>query len=179
MLAIIAAGMLGYRLLPVSDHRPSTSNHLGAASLPAPAPRPWLLVATPLGGPTIAGIDNMTSSSSLGSTQITIQFGLDRDIDAAAQDIQAAIAAVTRRLPRDMPSPPAYQKVNPAASPILFIALTSPTLPLFQLHEYAENIMAQRISMVSGVAQVQVFGAQSTRFAYSQPARPSVAGDRD
>ncbi|MBN1503627.1 MAG: efflux RND transporter permease subunit, partial [Candidatus Eisenbacteria bacterium] len=164
MLAIIVAGVLGYRLLPVSDlpavDFPTISVY---ASLPGASPETMAsTVATPLEKQfsTISGIDNMTSSSTLGSTQITIQFDLDRDIDAAAQDVQAAIAAVSRQLPRDMPSAPSYRKVNPAASPILFIALTSPTLPLYQLNEYADNVMAQRISMVSGIAQVQVFGAQ-------------------
>ena len=164
MLAIIVAGVLGYRLLPVSDLPTVDFPTISVfASLPGASPETMAsTVATPLEKQfsTIAGIDNMTSSSSLGSTQVTIQFNLSRDIDAAAQDVQAAIAAVSRQLPRDMPSPPSYQKVNPAASPILFIALTSPTLPLYQLNEYADNIMAQRISMVSGVAQVQVFGAQ-------------------
>jgi HAE1 family hydrophobic/amphiphilic exporter-1 len=164
MMAIIVAGVLGYRLLPVSDLPTVDFPTISVfASLPGASPETMAsTVATPLEKQfsTIAGIDNMTSSSGLGSTQITIQFNLNRDIDAAAQDVQAAIAAVSRQLPRDMPSPPSYQKVNPAASPILFIALTSPTLPLYQLNEYAENIMAQRISMVSGIAQVQVFGAQ-------------------
>ena len=119
-------------------------------------------VATPLERQfsTIAGIDNMTSSSSLGSTQVTIQFALDRDIDAAAQDVQAAIAAVQRQLPSDMPTPPSYRKVNPADQPILFIALTSPTLPLSALDEYAQTLIAQRLSMINGVAQVQVYGSQ-------------------
>ncbi len=165
MMAIIVAGILGYRQLPVSDlpsvDFPTISVY---ANLPGASPETMAsTVATPLEKEfsTIAGIDNMTSSSSLGSTQITIQFSLNRDIDAAAQDVQSAIAAVSRRLPRDMPSPPSYRKVNPAASPILFIALTSPILPLYQLNEYAQDIMAQRISMVSGVAQVQVYGAQN------------------
>jgi hydrophobic/amphiphilic exporter-1 (mainly G- bacteria), HAE1 family len=164
MMAIVVAGILGYRLLPVSDlptvDFPTISV---SASLPGASPETMAAaVATPLEKQfsTIAGIDNMTSSSSLGSTQVTIQFSLDRSIDAAAQDIQAAIAAVARQLPRDMPTPPSYQKVNPADQPILFIALKSPTLPLYQLNEYAETLMAQRISMVNGVAQVQVFGAQ-------------------
>lgn len=164
MMAIVIAGILGYRLLPVSDlptvDFPTISV---SASLPGASPETMAsAVATPLEKQlsTIAGIDNMTSSSSQGSTRITIQFSLDRDIDAAAQDVQSALAAVARQLPRDMPAPPSYQKVNPAQQPILFIALTSPTLPLFQLDEYAENLMAQRISMVSGVAQVQVYGAQ-------------------
>jgi len=165
MMAIVVAGVLGYRLLPVSDlptvDFPTISV---SASLPGASPETMAsTVATPLEKQfsTISGIDNMTSSSSLGSTQVTIQFNLNRNIDAAAQDVQAAIAAVTRQLPTDMPSPPSYRKANPAASPILFIALTSPTLPLYQLDDYTETIMAQRISMVSGVAQVQVFGAQT------------------
>jgi len=164
MVAILVAGVLGYRLLPVSDlptvDFPTISV---SASLPGASPETMAAaVATPLEKQfsTIAGIDNMTSTSSLGSTQITIQFSLERDIDAAAQDVQAAIAAVSRQLPRDMPTPPSYQKVNPADQPILFIALKSPVLPLYQLNEYAETIMAQRMSMVSGVAQVQVYGSQ-------------------
>ena len=164
MIAIVIAGILGYRLLPVSDLPTVDFPTISVfASLPGASPETMAsAVATPLEKQlsTIAGIDNMTSSSSQGSTRITIQFSLDRDIDAAAQDVQSALAAVARQLPRDMPAPPSYQKVNPAQQPILFIALTSPTLPLFQLNEYAENLMAQRISMVSGVAQVQVYGAQ-------------------
>jgi len=119
-------------------------------------------VATPLERQfsTIAGLASMTSSSSLGSTSITLQFELSRDIDAAAQDVQSAIAATLRQLPSDMPSPPSFRKVNPADSPILFIALTSPSLPLYALNEYAETMLAQQISTVSGVAQVQVFGSQ-------------------
>ncbi len=164
MLALFIAGVLGYRQLPVSDlptvDFPTISV---SAGLPGASPETMAAaVATPLEKQfsTIAGIDNMTSSSSLGSTNVTIQFSLDRDIDAAAQDVQAAIAAVTRQLPRSMPSPPSYRKVNPADSPILFIALTSPTVPLSQLNDYADTLLAQRISMVNGVAQVQVYGAQ-------------------
>ena len=117
-------------------------------------------VATPLEKQfsTIAGIDNMTSTSSLGSTSITLQFSLDRDIDAAAQDVQAAIAKTLRQLPLGI-TPPSYQKSNPAASPILFFALTSPTLSMSQLDEVGETMIAQRLSMIDGVAQVQVFGA--------------------
>ena len=96
----------------------------------------------------------------LGSTQITLQFTLSRNIDAAAQDVQAAIARAARQLPPDMPTPPSYRKVNPADQPILYLALTTPTLPLYALNEYADTLMAQRISMVNGVAQVNVFGAQ-------------------
>jgi HAE1 family hydrophobic/amphiphilic exporter-1 len=119
-------------------------------------------VATPLEKQftTIAGIDNMTSTSGLGSTNITIQFNLERNIDAAAQDVQAAIADVLRQLPRDMPAPPSYRKVNPADQPILYIVLRSSTLPLSTVDEYAQTMVARRISMVSGVAQVQVYGSQ-------------------
>src|SRR6202030_4035494 len=107
-----------------------------------------------------AGIDSMTSSSGIGATNITIQFTLDRSIDAAAQDVQNAIAAASRKLPPGMPTPPSVQKVNPADQPVLFMTLSSPTLALTAVDEYAENLMAQRISMLDGVAQVNVFGAQ-------------------
>ncbi len=119
-------------------------------------------VATPLERQfsTIAGLAAMNSVNSLGTTQITLLFSLDRDIDGAAQDVQTAISQATPLLPRDMRSPPTYRKVNPADQPILYIALTSSTLPLWTLNRYGETMMAQRISMVSGVAQVQVFGAQ-------------------
>lgn len=164
MAAVIIAGILGYRQLPVSDlptvDFPTISV---SASLPGASPETMAAaVATPLEKQftTIAGIDNMTSSSSLGSTNITIQFNLNRNIDAAAQDVQAAIAAVSRQLPRDMPTPPSYRKVNPADQPILFVALRSSSLPLYTLNEYAETYFAQRVSMVSGVAQVMIFGAQ-------------------
>ncbi|MCX5800869.1 MAG: efflux RND transporter permease subunit [Candidatus Eisenbacteria bacterium] len=164
MAAIIIAGILGYGRLPVSD-LPTVDFPTISVSASLPGANPETMasaVATPLEKQfsTISGIDNMTSTSSLGSTRITIQFSLDRDIDAAAQDVQAAIAAVSRQLPKDMTTPPSYRKANPAQQPILFIALESPTLPLYQLDEYAENLMAQRISMVSGVAQVQVYGGQ-------------------
>src|SRR5207248_7715451 len=96
----------------------------------------------------------------LGITQITIQFTLDRSIDAAAQDVQSAISKAQRQLPPGMPSPPSFQKVNPADQPILYMALSSPTLPLSTVDEYAETLMAQRISMVDGGAQVAVFGSQ-------------------
>jgi len=164
MLAILLFGISAFRQLPMSDlpnvDFPTISV---SASLPGASPETMAAaVATPLERQfsTIAGIDSMLSSSALGSTQITLQFDLTRDIDSAAQDVQAAISRAVRNLPRDMPSPPTYQKVNPADQPILFCALTSPTLPLYALNEYAETLMAQRISTVSGVAQVQVYGSQ-------------------
>ena len=119
-------------------------------------------VATPLENQfsTIAGLDSMTSSNSLGNTQITLEFDLSRNLDGAAVDVQAAITQASRLLPQGMPTPPTFTKVNPADQPILYLALTSPTLPLWTLDEYAETRIAQRISMISGVAQVQVLGAQ-------------------
>ena len=119
-------------------------------------------VATPLENQfsMIAGLSSMTSSNSLGNTQITLEFDLDRKLDGAAVDVQAAITQASRMLPQGMPTPPTFTKVNPADQPILYIALTSPTLPLYTLDEYAETRIAQRISMISGVAQVQVLGAQ-------------------
>jgi HAE1 family hydrophobic/amphiphilic exporter-1 len=163
MVAILFFGVASYQRLPVSDlpsvDFPTISVN---ASLPGGSPETMAsAVATPLEKQfsTIAGIDNMTSSSSLGSTSITIQFALDRDIDAAAQDVQAAISQTLRRLPQGI-LPPSYRKANPADSPILYLALTSATLPLSQLDEYGETVMAQRISTTPGIAQVMVYGAQ-------------------
>jgi hydrophobe/amphiphile efflux-1 (HAE1) family protein len=118
-------------------------------------------VATPLEAEfaTIAGINSMSSSSSLGSSSITLQFDLSRNIDAAAQDVQAAISRAQGSLPTNMPSPPSYSKVNPAEQPIMYIAVSSKTMPLSQLDQYAETMMGRRLSMVSGVARVQVFGS--------------------
>ena len=164
MLAILVFGIIAYRALPVSD-LPNVDfpTVLVSAALPGASPDTMAsAVATPLERQfsTIAGLDSMTSSSVLGSTSITLQFTLDRDIDAAAQDVQAAIAKTLPRLPRDMPTPPTYRKVNPADQPILYLALSSPTLLLSTVNSYADTFMAQRISMVSGVAQVQVYGTQ-------------------
>ena len=164
MLAILLFGILGYRQLPVSD-LPNVDfpTVLVTASLPGASPETMASsVATPLEKQfsTIAGLDTMNSSSGLGRTQITITFTLDRDIDAAAQDVQAAITKAGPQLPPDLPTPPSYQKVNPADQPVLFLALHSPTQPLSAVDEYAQTFIAQRISTVSGVAQVQVFGSQ-------------------
>src|SRR6185437_11355449 len=119
-------------------------------------------VATPLEREfsTIQGIQSMSSTNSLGSTSITIQFALERNIDAAAQDVQAAISKAGGNLPATMPRPPSFRKVNPAQQPVLYLALSSTTLPLYTVNEYAETLLAQRISMVSGVSQVIVYGAQ-------------------
>jgi HAE1 family hydrophobic/amphiphilic exporter-1 len=164
MLGITIFGITAFRHLPVSD-LPNVDFPTIQVSAILPGASPETMasaVATPLEKQfsTIAGIDSMTSTSILGSTQITLQFNLSRDIDAAAQDVQAAIAQAQKQLPSDLPSPPTYQKVNPADQPVLYIAMTGPTLPMSLLDEYGQTLMAQQISMVNGVAQVQVFGAQ-------------------
>jgi HAE1 family hydrophobic/amphiphilic exporter-1 len=164
MLSIFLFGVMAYQQLPVSDLPNVDFPTIQVmAGLPGAAPETMAAaVATPLEREfsIISGIDNMISTSAQGSTQITLQFALSRNIDAAALDVQSAIARAARQLPPNMPSPPSFRKVNPADTPILYLALTTPTLPLSTLNEYGETLMAQRISMVSGVAQVQVFGAQ-------------------
>lgn len=164
MAGILLVGLLGFMQLPVSD-LPSvdfpTINV--SASLPGASPETMASsVATPLEKQfsTIAGVDSMSSASAQGVTQITIQFSLSRTIDAAAQDVQAAIAKAQKQLPPNLPAPPTYSKVNPADSPILLLALYSPTLPISDVDNYAENLLAQKISMVNGVAQVGVYGSQ-------------------
>ena len=164
MMGILLLGIAGYRLLPIND-LPNVDfpTIVVSASLSGASPETMASsVATPLERQfsTIEGIDNMTSVNSLGSTQITLQFDLDRDIDAAAQDVQTAISRAVRLLPPGMPEPPSYRKVNPADQPILYLALTSRTLPIWELNEYADTIVGQRISTVRGVAQVRIFGAQ-------------------
>ncbi|MGA3283307.1 MAG: efflux RND transporter permease subunit [Verrucomicrobiota bacterium] len=164
MLGILLVGIIGFQQLPVSD-LPSVDYPTiqVSANLPGASPETMAsAVATPLEKQfsTIAGVDSMSSVSAQGSSQITIQFSLDRNIDAAAQDVQAAITRAARLLPPNMPAPPTYYKVNPADAPILYVAMSSPTLPLSAVDDYAENMLAQRISMVNGVAQVSVYGSQ-------------------
>ena len=164
MLAILLFGVVAFRSLPVAA-LPTVDypNIQVNAALPGASPETMAsAVATPLERQfsTIAGVQSMNSTNSQGSTQITVQFTLARNIDAAAQDIQAAIAAAEGLLPTNMPHPPSYQKANPADQPILFLSLTSDTLPAYSLDEYAETLLAQRISMASGVSRVQVYGAQ-------------------
>src|SRR6266487_689460 len=164
MLAIALFGMIAYRALPVSD-LPNVDfpTLLVTASLPGASPETMAAaVATPLENQfsMIAGLSSMSSANSLGNTQITLEFDLNRKLDGAAVDVQAAITQASRLLPQGMPTPPTFTKVNPADQPILYIALTSPSLPLYTLDDYAETRIAQRISMISGVAQVQVLGAQ-------------------
>ncbi|MCR5220917.1 MAG: efflux RND transporter permease subunit [bacterium] len=164
MLALVIFGISSYRLLSVSD-LPNVDfpTIVVTADLDGASPETMASsVATPLERQfsTIAGIDSMTSTSALGRTSITLQFSLDRDIDAAAQDVQSMISRAQRRLPDDMTNLPSLRKANPADQPVLFIAVSSPTLPLYVVNEYADTLVAQRISMINGVAQVQVFGAQ-------------------
>ena len=163
MLAILLFGIVGYRNLAVSD-LPNVDfpTIQVSAGLPGASPETMASsVATPLEKQftTIAGLDSMTSTSSLGSTQITLQFDLSRNIDSAALDVQSAISAASRQLPPNMPSPPTFRKVNPADSPIFLLAVTSPTLPLYDVDKYAENLIAEQSSMVPGLAQVAAFGA--------------------
>jgi hydrophobic/amphiphilic exporter-1 (mainly G- bacteria), HAE1 family len=164
MAAILLFGIIGYRALAVSD-LPNVDYPTiqVAATLPGANPDTMAsAVATPLEKQfsTIAGIDSMTSTSTLGKSQITLQFDLSRKIDGAAQDVQAAIARAAPQLPPNMPTPPTYNKVNPADQPIFFMIVSSPTLPLYTVDQYAETLLAQRISMVKGVAQVVIYGSR-------------------
>jgi len=180
MLAILVFGIAAYRLLPVSD-LPNVDfpTIQVSAGLPGASPETMAsAVATPLERQfsTIAGLDSMTSTNALGNARITLQFNLSRDIDAAGQDVQAMIAKAAKQLPQNMPAPPTYTKVNPADQPVLYLALSSPTLPISAVYEYADTFIAQRISMISGVAQVQVFGSQ--KFAVRAQLDPRALANR-
>ncbi len=176
MIGILLFGVVAYRLLPVSELPNVDFPTLQVtAALPGASPETMASsVATPLERQftTIEGLQSMTSSSMLGSTQITLQFALSRNLDGAALDVMAAINQAQQLLPPQMPSPPFFRKVNPADQPIIYIALRSATLPLYTVDEYAETYMAQRISTVSGVAQVQVFGSQ--KYAVRVQVNPNV-----
>ena len=162
MLAILLFGILGYRNLAVSD-LPNVDFPTIQVSAGLPGASPDTMassVATPLEKQftTISGLDSMTSTSSLGNTQVTLQFNLARDIDSAALDVQSAISAASHQLPANMPFPPTFRKVNPADRPIFVLAVTSPTLPLYEVDRYAEDLIAEQISMGPGVAEVDVHG---------------------
>ena len=163
-LSFIIFGLFAYRQLPVaalprvdfptinvSAQLPGASPETMAASVAAPLERQFS---------NISGISSMTSISTQGSTNITMQFDLDRNIDGAALDVQSAISAAARRLPPELPNPPSFRKVNPADQPILFLVLTSSTLPLSTINDYAETVLQQQISQIPGVAQAIIFGAQ-------------------
>lgn len=164
MAAYLIFGIIAYFSLPITElPEVDFPTIMVSASLPgANATTMASSVATPLEKQfsLIAGLDSMNSMSQLGSTTITLQFNLDRDVDGAAEDVQGAIVAARGTLPSNMPTPPTFRKVNPADAPIFYIALSSSTQPLYKVDEYAENILAPRISMISGVAQVLVFGSQ-------------------
>src|SRR5207237_113378 len=164
MFAIALFGAIAYRTLGVSD-LPTVDfpTIMVSASLPGANPDTMASsVATPLERQfsTIAGLDSMTSTNGIGSTQITLQFNLSRLLDVAALHVQAAITQAAALLPAGMPTPPTFRKVNPADQPILFLSLESDTVPPWVLDEYAETTIGQRISTIPGVAQVQVQGAQ-------------------
>jgi HAE1 family hydrophobic/amphiphilic exporter-1 len=163
MAGIALFGVIAYRALPVSDLPQVDYPTINvSASLPGANPDTMAsAVATPLERQftTIAGLDSMISSSSQGSSNITLQFNLGRDIDGATVDVETAIAEAMPLLPPGMPTPPSFRKINPGDTPIINFFVTSPTMRLSDLDEYAETMVAQRISMVSGVAQVQVFGS--------------------
>ncbi len=163
-VALLVFGLVAYRQLPVSDmpnvDMPTITI---SANLPGASPETMAsAVATPIEGQlaTIAGVDSMTSASTLGSTRITVQFSLERDIDAAAQDVQTALSAAQRDLPPELTTAPSIRKSNPAATPILLLNLSSPSLPLSKVDDYAENVLSQRISTIGGVAEVIVYGSQ-------------------
>ncbi|MDO8533904.1 MAG: efflux RND transporter permease subunit [Xanthobacteraceae bacterium] len=164
MVSLIIVGIFGYRLLPVAAlPRVDFPTINITAVLPGASPDTMAAsVATPIERQlaTIAGISSMTSTSTNGSTSITIQFDLNRNIDAAALDVQSALSVAQKQLPAEMTTPPSYRKVNPADSPVLFLSLVSDTLPLSTVHEYGDTVLAQQISQLTGVAQVNIFGGQ-------------------
>jgi hydrophobic/amphiphilic exporter-1 (mainly G- bacteria), HAE1 family len=164
MAAILIFGWMSYGLLPISDlpnvdyptiqvsaSRPGASPETMAASVARPLEKQFS---------SIAGLDSLNSTSTLGQTQITLQFDLSRSIDDAALDVESAISAASGQIPNDLPNPPTYSKVNPADQPILYLYLTSPTLPLSQVDNFGQTYLAQKLSTMNGVAQVQVYGSQ-------------------
>jgi HAE1 family hydrophobic/amphiphilic exporter-1 len=180
MAGIVLFGFIGYRALPVSD-LPNVDYPTiqVTAQLPGGSPETMASsVATPLERQfsTIAGLNTVSSTSTLGNTQITLQFDLSRNIDAAAQDVQTAISASARQLPPGMPSQPTLKKVNPADQPIVYLMVSSPTLPLSKINEYADTSLAQRLSTISGVAQVLVTGEQ--KYAVRVQVDPSALASR-
>jgi len=180
MAGIVLFGLIGYRALPVSD-LPNVDYPTiqVTAELPGASPETMASsVATPLERQfsTIAGLNTVSSTSTLGNTQVTLQFDLSRNIDAAAQDVQTAIAQSARQLPTGMPSQPTLKKVNPADQPIVYLMVSSPTLPLSKVNEYADTTLAQRLSTISGVAQVLVTGEQ--KYAVRVQVDPSALAAR-
>ena len=180
MAALVIFGIFGYLTLPVSELPNVDFPTINVnANLPGADPETMAsAVAIPLENAfaTIPSLDSLTSTSELGRTRITLQFRLDRNIDAAAQDVQAAISATLRRLPRNMPTPPTYVKVDPSALPIFFVSLYSKSLPIYKVDQYARSVLAPQLSTLDGVAQVNIFGG--TKYAVRIQANPNALAAR-
>src|SRR5262245_60331785 len=180
MLSLVVLGIAGFRELPVAAlPRIDFPTIQVNATLPGASPESMASsVAEPLERQfsTIPGVASRTSTSTQGSTSVILQFDLERDIDAAALDVQSALSIAERRLPPEMTDPPSFRKVNPADQPVLFLALASSSLPLTDVDEYAENVLAPQISQILGVAQVSVFGQQKR--AVRIEADPRLAASR-
>ncbi|NMN56650.1 HAE1 family hydrophobic/amphiphilic exporter-1 [Xanthobacter sp. SG618] len=181
MLSLVVAGLFAYRQLPVAAlPRVDFPTINISASLPGASPETMATsVATPIERQlaTIAGISSLTSSSTQGSTSITVQFDLNRSIDAAALDVQSALSVAQRQLPDEMTTPPSFRKVNPADAPVILLAISSDTLPLSAVNEYADTLIGQQISQLPGVAQVQIYGSQ--KYAVRIRVDPAAAGARN
>jgi hydrophobic/amphiphilic exporter-1 (mainly G- bacteria), HAE1 family len=179
--SLIVFGSFAYRLLPVAALPAVDFPTIQiTATLPGASPETMAAsVASPIERQlsTISGISSMTSSSSLGSTQITVQFDLGRNIDGASLDVQTALATAQRRLPVEMTTPPFFRKVNPGDFPVLYISMRSDTMPLSAINDYAETVLAPQISQLPGVAQVLVYGAQ--KFAVRVQVDPVAAAARN
>ena len=179
--AIAGFGLLSYFSLPVSN-LPEVEYPTIQVSAELPGANPDAMastVATPLESEfsTIPGVQNMTSSSSVGTTRITLQFDLNRSVDAAAQDVQAAISRSQGSLPTDMPSPPSYSKVNPAEDPILWLEMSSKTMAFDDFARYANQVFAKRLSMTDGVSQIEVYGPERPAIrVQADPARLAAYG---
>jgi HAE1 family hydrophobic/amphiphilic exporter-1 len=180
MVSFVIFGLFAYQKLPVAAlPRVDFPTIQVYASLPGASPETMAAsVAAPLerSFSSISGVSLMTSTSARGSTNVTLQFDLDRDIDGAALDVQSQISSTLRRLPADLPAPPSFRKVNPADSPVLMLMLTSKTLPLSTVNDYAEQVFAQQVSQIPGVAQVNIFGQQ--KFAVRVAVDPDKAAAR-
>ena len=179
--SLIVFGAFAYRLLPVAALPAVDFPTIQiTASLPGASPETMAAsVASPIERQlsTIAGISTMSSSSSLGTTQITVQFDLGRNIDGASLDVQTALATAQRRLPSEMTTPPFFRKVNPGDFAVLYLSMRSDTMPLSKIDDYAETVVAPTISQLSGVAQVLVYGAQ--KFAVRVQVDPAAAAARN
>src|SRR5436190_14852811 len=168
LLAVAALPRVDFPTIQVTASLPGASSETMAVSVAGPIERQFS---------TIAGISSMTSQSTLGQTQITIQFDLNRDIDGAALDVQTALAVAQRRLPVEMTTPPYFRKVNPGDFPVLFISLISPTLPMSTVDEYGQTLLGQQISQLPGVAQVLIYGSQ--KYALRVQVDPVAAAARN